>query len=93
MASDGHLKLPAYLFNRRADFRKKKPPKLKKPPTPVAVRYMVFSVRQINPKRPYRSCRKLSRNFYETPSRRQRATFTRSQSLAKLSGLSFKYAS
>jgi len=93
MASDSHLMLPAYLFNPRADLQKKKPPKLKKPPKPVPVLYMVFSVHQMGTPEPYRKFHRLSRYFYETPSRRQRVTFTRSQSLARVSGLSLRYAS
>jgi len=93
MASDSHLMLPAYLFNPRADFQKKKPPKLKKPPKPVPVLYMVFSVHQMGTPEPYRNFHRLSRYFYETPSRRQRVTLTRIQSLAMVSRLSLRYAS
>jgi len=93
MASDSHLMLPAYPFNPRADSQNKKPPKLKKPPRPVRVLYMVFSVHQMDSHECYRNFHRLSRYSYETPSRRQRVTFTRSQSLAKVSGLSLRYAS
>ena len=93
MASDSHLMLPAYLFNPRADFQKKKPPKLKKPPKPVTVLCMIFSVHQMGTHERYRNFHRLSRSFYEIPSRRQRVTFTRIQSLARVSGLSLRYAS
>lgn len=93
MASDSHLMLPAYLFNPRADFQKKKPPKLKKPPKPAPVLSMVFSVHQMGTPERYRNFPWLSRHFYEIPSRRQRVTFTRIQSLARVPGLSLRYAS